>query len=66
MRLPSSRLDAYRWFERSVLVSIFFTQVVLFWHDQLAALGGLFWNLVLLAVLRFLIHQELVRSVTQR
>ena len=65
-RLPRSRLDAYRWFERAVLISVFFTQVVLFWQDQLAALGGLFFDLVLLAVLRFLIRQETVRIVTER
>jgi hypothetical protein len=59
VRLPrSGRLAAYRWFERSVLVSILFTQVILFWQDQLAAIGGLAWNLVLLSVLRFAIHQE--------
>jgi len=65
-RLPSSRADAYRWFERSVLISVFFTQVLLFWYDQLTALGGLFWDLVLLSVLRFLIRQEVVRNVTER
>jgi hypothetical protein len=64
--LPRSRLDAYRWFERSVLISILFTQVILFWQDQLAALGGLCWDLALLAVLRFLIRQELGRAVTER
>jgi hypothetical protein len=65
-RLPTSRLDAYRWFERSVLISVFFTQVVMFWQDQLTAVGGLFWDLALLAVLRFLIRQERARIVTQR
>jgi hypothetical protein len=65
-RLPRSRLGAYRWFERSILISVFFTQIVLFWHDQLTALGGLFWDLVLLAVLRFLERQETARIVTER
>jgi len=65
-RLPNSRLDAYRWFERSVLISVFFTQVTLFWDAQFAALGGLFWYLVLLAVLRYLIRQETARIVTER
>jgi hypothetical protein len=60
-RLPTSRLAAYRWFERSVLISVFFTQVIVFWHDQLAGLGGLFWDLALLTTLRFLIHQEEAR-----
>jgi hypothetical protein len=65
-RLPRSRLDAYRWFERSVLVSISFTQVIMFWQDQLTALGGLFWDLVLLEVLRYLMKQETARIVTER
>jgi hypothetical protein len=60
-RLPMSRLAAYRWFERSVLISVFFTQVIVFWHDELAALGGLFWDLALLTTLRFLIRQEEAR-----
>ena len=64
-RLGASRLDAYRWFERSVLISVFFTQVVMFWQDQLSALGGLIVDLVLLAWLRFLIHQESARNVTE-
>jgi hypothetical protein len=61
-RLPGSRLDAYRWFERSVLISVFFTQVIVFWQDQLAALGGLLWDLALLTTLRFLIRQEDART----
>lgn len=65
-RLPSSRLAAYRWFERSVLISVFFTQVLLFWQDQLTALGGLGWDLVLLVVLRYGIRQEEARLVTEK
>jgi hypothetical protein len=61
-RLPRSRLEAYRWFERAVLISVFFTQVILFWQDQLAALAGLLWDLALLTVLRFLIRQEEARQ----
>jgi hypothetical protein len=62
VRLPGSRLAAYRWFERSVLISVFFTRVILFWQDQLAALTGLVWDLALLTVLRFLIRQEEARQ----
>ena len=61
-RLPTSRLGAYRWFERSVLISVFFTQVIVFWQDQLAALGGLLFDLALLTTLRFLIRQEDART----
>jgi hypothetical protein len=57
-----ARLTGYRWFERSVLVAVLVTQVILFWHDQLAAIGGLAWNLVLLSVVRYLIRREIVRG----
>jgi len=66
MRLPTSRLDAYRWFERGVLVSILITQVLVFWQDQLAALGGLLWDLALLTALRFLLKQEEARTALKR
>jgi len=66
VRLPRSRLDAYRWFERGVLVSVLITQVIIFWQDQLAALGGLVWDLALLTALRFLVKQEEARIVLKR
>ena len=61
-RLRRSRVSAYRWFERSVLVSVFFGQVLLFWEDQLAAVVQLAWNLVVLAALRYAIRQEEARQ----
>jgi len=60
-RLPTSRLDAYRWLERGILVSVLITQVLIFWQDQLTGLGGLVWDLALLTVLRFLERQEEAR-----
>jgi hypothetical protein len=60
--LRQTRLGAYRWLERSVLVAILVTQVVQFWQDQLAALGGLAWNLFLLSVLRYMVRQEEARG----
>ncbi len=60
--LHRTRLGAYRWFERSVLVAILITQVVQFWQDQLAAIGGLAWNLFLLSVLRYMVRQEEARG----
>src|SRR5205085_9107183 len=62
-RLRTSRLVAYRWLERSVLVAVFFGQVLLFWHDQLAAVFQLGWNLLLLAGLRYAIRQEDARRL---
>ena len=35
--LRRSRVVAYRWLERSVLVSLLLGQVLLFWQDQLGA-----------------------------
>jgi hypothetical protein len=53
--LRRSRLGAYRWLERSVLVSVLLGQVLLFWQDELA------WSLLLLGALRFAIRQEEAR-----
>jgi hypothetical protein len=61
-RLRHSRLAAYHWLERSVLVSIFFGQVILFWQEQLTAVGDLAWDLLLLGALRYAIRQEEARQ----
>jgi hypothetical protein len=62
VRLRRSRLSAYRWLERSVLVSVLLGQVLLFWQDQLAAIVQLGWNLLLLGALRYAIRQEEARQ----
>jgi hypothetical protein len=64
VHLPRKRIIAYRWFERSLLVAILVTQVMLFWQDQLAALGGLLFNLVLLTVVRSMISLETARGAS--
>jgi hypothetical protein len=64
-RLRRSRLGAYRWLERSVLVSVLLGQVLLFWQDQLAAVVQLGWNLLLLAALRYAIRQEEARQALE-
>src|SRR5919197_2169336 len=61
-RLRRSRLGAYRWLERSVLVSVLFGQVLLFWEEQLGAALQLAWNLLLLGALRYAIRQEEARQ----
>jgi hypothetical protein len=61
-----SRRDGYRWFERAVLVSIFFGQLTLFWLAELAATSMLAWDLLLLGVVRFLIRQETGRTALSR
>ncbi|MDZ7333245.1 MAG: hypothetical protein ONB13_08460 [candidate division KSB1 bacterium] len=53
-----SRLTAYKMFERSILVSIFLTQVFMFYQQQFAALVGLTLNLLIWMALRYMIHKE--------
>lgn len=56
--LRRSRLFAYRMFERSILVSIFLSQVFAFYKEQFSALAGLLLNIVILLALRFMIERE--------
>ncbi len=53
-----SRLVALRWFQRSILVSIFLTQVFVFYQHQWAALGGLTFDLLVFFALGFMIERE--------
>jgi hypothetical protein len=62
LRLPRSRLAAYRWFQRSVLVSILVVQFFLFLESQLAALGGLAVDLLLYLALSYMIRREQERA----
>jgi MFS family permease len=56
--LRRSRLFAYRMFERSILVSIFLSQVFAFYKEQFSALVGLLFNIIILLALRFMIERE--------
>lgn len=58
LRLRRSRLSAYRWFQRSTVVSILVTQVFMFYYSELAALGGLLGHILVYFALRFLISRE--------
>jgi len=58
LRWRDSRLSAYLWFERAVLVSIFFGQFFNFYEEALTAVFGLAVLLVTLATLRYAIGQE--------
>ena len=58
IKLKKSRLDAFRMFQRSILVSILFSQVLLFYRDQWVGLIGLGFNVLLFAALRFMIRFE--------
>jgi hypothetical protein len=56
--LRRSRLDAYRWFLRATLVSIFIGQVFAFYLQQLEALVGLTIGVLFWVTLRYTIHEE--------
>lgn len=59
--IPLSRLRAYKMFRLSVLISIFFTQVLAFYEHQFLALVGLLTNAVILLALRYMINHAEVR-----
>jgi len=58
--LRSSRILAYQWFRRAMLVSIFLSQVFSFYSEQLMAIIGLIVNLLLLGALNYTISEERV------
>jgi len=60
--LLRSRIRALRWFKRSLLASIFLTDLFTFYYQQLGALADLAVDLVLLAVIEALIETEHRRS----
>jgi hypothetical protein len=53
-----SRIHALRWFKRSILASIFLTDLFTFYYQQLGALADLAVDLILLAVFEALIEVE--------
>ena len=55
---PSSRSRSYRWYMRGALVSIFITQVFVFFQSQLAAITGLSVNVLTYASLAFVANLE--------
>ena len=57
--VQSRRVAAFTWFERAVLVSIFFTQVFAFVYSQFAAVFGLFFDLLLFVAVRATLSREL-------
>jgi hypothetical protein len=56
--LRTSLLSAFRWFRRSVLVSLLVAQPLAFYEQQMTALVGLALNLVLLSAIEFGIARE--------
>jgi hypothetical protein len=53
-----SRLDAYRMFERALLVSVFGTRVFAFVESQFGAVFGLGIDLLMLVTVRYIAEQE--------
>ena len=58
VRLPVSRLAAFLFFRRSVLISIFLTQVFSFYREQFWAVIGLGINILVWITLRYMISRE--------
>jgi hypothetical protein len=62
-QLRHSRLAAYHWFRRAVLVSLLVAQPLAFYAQQWTALLGLAVNLVLLSAIEFGIARESARPL---
>lgn len=56
--LRRSRLEAFRMFERSVLIQILVGQLFLFYKDEFSAIPGFVFYLLLLLAIRFIIERE--------
>lgn len=56
--LMKSRLSAFKMFERSIMVSLFLTQVFVFFQAQFWGLAGLIIYLLVYVALRFMIDRE--------
>lgn len=63
--LHRSRIKAFYFFKWALLISIFFTQVFMFYQEQFLALTSLFSNILLLIGIDYMINQEVqLRKVT--
>jgi hypothetical protein len=60
-----SRLNAYRWFARALLVAIFVTQFFAFYHNQITQVFGLAVALLTYAAVRSMISWEQSREVLE-
>jgi len=62
--LRNSRFDAYRWFDRALIVQVFVTEVFAFLERQFGAVFELLLFMGLLLTLRVMIHTELHAAAT--
>jgi hypothetical protein len=58
VRWRRSRLAAYRWFERAILVTLFIYEFFAFYQDQLTAVFGLAIVLITYMTIRLLVDEE--------
>jgi hypothetical protein len=58
VRWRHSRLAAYRWFERAILVTLFIYEFFAFYADQLTAVFGLAIVLITYVTIRLLVREE--------
>lgn len=56
--INKSRMFAFEMFKKSLLISIFLTQFFAFYKEQLSAIFGLGFNILILIALEYLIGQE--------
>lgn len=63
--LRRSRLRAYEMFKRSILISIFLTQVFIFFREQFSGMTGLVLNILILMALEFMIDREREKAIKQ-
>ncbi len=66
VRWRRSRLAAYRWFERALLVTIFVTEFFVFYQNQLTAVFGLVVVLITYATIRLMLGEEQNREGSRR
>jgi hypothetical protein len=65
VRWRRSKLQAFRWFERGALVSILIGGFFSFYQNQVAAVFGLLWLLLTLAVIQSMVGAELARAAAE-
>lgn len=58
MQIYSSRIDAFRWFKRSMLVSILLSQVFAFYFHPTRAFATFLFNILILTTLNYMIDNE--------
>ncbi|MEI7690251.1 MAG: hypothetical protein WCI63_01355 [bacterium] len=57
--IKKNRLKAFEFFKYSLLVTIFFSDFILFYQNQLSAIIAFFVDLALYLIIRYLIEQEI-------